>query len=295
MFYLVLAIICSALVALIMRVSEKHISGNVSMLVMNYFTCLVVAGVCTIWNHVVASGIKSASMQTVLNCLIPATEGIGFTVGLGLLNGCIYLGAFVLLQLNVKKNGVVLSSTFMKLGLLVPMVLSICFFHEVPQLLEIMGFAIAIAAILVINLEKEQTTAGFKIGLILLLVVGGSADAMSKVFEELGNPVLTEQFLLYTFASALVFCIILMLYKKQCLGAREIFFGCLIGIPNYFSSRFLLLALDDVPAVIAYPTYSVATIVVVSMAGICFFKEHLGKKQWIGVGMILLALVLLNV
>jgi len=295
MFYLILAIICSALVALIMRVSEKHISGNVSMLVMNYFTCLVVAGACTVWNDIGMSEIQTTGMQTVWNCLLPVREGIGFTVGLGILNGCIYLVSFVLLQLNVKKNGVVLSSTFMKLGLLVPMVLSVCFFHEVPQLLEIVGFVIAILAIFVINFEKEETTADFKMGLILLLLVGGSADAMSKVFEELGNSALAEQFLMYTFGSALIFCILLMLYKKQRLGAKEILFGGLIGIPNYFSSRFLLLALDEVPAVIAYPTYSVATIVVVSMAGICFFKEHLGKKQWAGVGMILLALVLLNV
>ena len=200
-----------------------------------------------------------------------------------------------MLQLNVQKNGVVLSGTFMKLGLLIPIVLSVCFFGEVPQFLEVIGFLIAILAIIVINFEKEQTSAEFKLGLLLLLVVGGSADAMAKVFEELGNLALSEQFLLYTFGSALIFCTCIMLYKKQHLGAKEILFGCMIGIPNYFSSWFLLRALNEVPAVIAYPTYSVATIVVISMAGICFFKERLGKKQWVGVGMILLALVLLNV
>ena len=295
MFYLILAIVCSALISLIMRVSEKYVSGNVSMLVMNYCTCLLIASGYTIGNHLGTVQMGVAGMQAIGNCLFPATEGIGLTLALGVLNGCIYLGGFVLLQWNIKKNGVVLSSTFMKLGLLVPMILSVCFFHEVPQVLEIAGFLVAILAILVINLEKEQSNAGFKLGLVFLLLVGGSADAMSKVFEELGKAKLAEQFLLYTFGSALLFCIVLMLYKKQHFGRNEILFGCLIGIPNYFTSRFLLSALKEVPAVIAYPTYSVGTIIVVSMAGICFFKERLGKKQWIGVGMILLALVLLNV
>ena len=35
-----------------------------------------------------------------------------------------FLAGFVLLQLNIRKNGVVMSSIFMKLGLLVPMLVS---------------------------------------------------------------------------------------------------------------------------------------------------------------------------
>ena len=69
----------------------------------------------------------------------------------------------------------------------------------------------------------------------------------------------------------------------------------LIGIPNFFSSKFLLLSLGGVPAVIAYPTYSVATLMTVTLAGVCFFKEKLGNRQWIALGVILVALVLLNI
>ena len=74
----------------------------------------------------------------------------------------------------------------------------------------------------------------------------------------------------------------------------EVMFGLLIGIPNYFSARFLLKAVENLPAVIAYPTYSVATIIVVTLAGCCIFKEKLGRKQWLGMAVILVALVLLN-
>ena len=37
--------------------------------------------------------------------------------------------------------------------------------------------------------EKEKTTIQFKVGLILLLLIGGSANGMSKVFEEIGNAI----------------------------------------------------------------------------------------------------------
>lgn len=69
----------------------------------------------------------------------------------------------------------------------------------------------------------------------------------------------------------------------------------LIGIPNFYSSKFLLWALVDVPAVIAYPVYSVGTILVVTLAGVALFRERLEKRQWLALGMILTALVFLNI
>ena len=157
-----------------------------------------------------------------------------------------------------------------------------------------MGFLTALAAIVLINSEKDSTVMGSKAGLILLLIGGGSGDAMSKVFEELGDKTLSDQFLFYTFIAALTLCILLMLAKRQRPGKAEIFWGLLIGIPNFFSAKFLLRSLEDVAAVIVYPTYSVATMLVITLAGVLFFREKLGKRQWAALGIILVALVLLN-
>ena len=130
--------------------------------------------------------------------------------------------------------------------------------------------------------------------LFLLLLAGGSGDAMSKVFEELGDPILSDLFLLCTFGAALVLCLCLAVRKKERIGLWETVFGLFIGVPNYFSARFLLRSLEDLPAVIVYPSFSVATILVVTLAGVCFFRERLGKRQWIALLAILLALALLN-
>ena len=46
---------------------------------------------------------------------------------------------------------------------------------------------------------------------------------------------------------------------------------------------------------IAYPTYSVATIVVVTLVGTVFFKEKLSRRQILSMLMIFAALVLLNI
>lgn len=276
MVYLLLAILSSALVAIIMRISEKYVHNNVMLLVINYLMCLFLSG----------SYIGFAQVLT-----LPL--GISPTLILGIVNGCFYLSGFLLLQKNIKENGVVLSSTFTKLGVIVPTLLSILIFHEYPTINQMIGISLALVAILILYLEKD-TKFSFKLGLLILLIMNGSADAMSKIYQEIGKQAFPNHFLFYTFVFAFILCLILGLIKKQKINKEELGFGLLIGVPNYYSARFLLLSLKQIPAVIAYPTYSVATIIVVSIVGIFVFKEKLIIKQKIGILLILFALALLN-
>ncbi len=279
MLFLLLAIASSALVSTVMRLSDRKVTGNIAMLTVNYLVCLVIAAGYAGFGN-----------------LFPQTETLPATLLMGAVNGLMYLGGFVLLQINIRRNGVVLSSTFMKLGLLVSIAVSVVFFHEIPDLLQTAGFCLAVAAIVLINWKKESgSTADFKAGLFLLLFAGGMGDAMAKIFGELGDPALEPHFLTYTFLVALILCTALMAGKKQMPGKWETIFGILISVPNFFSVKFLLGALEHIPAVIVYPVYSVATILVVTMTGVLVFKERLEKRQWIGMGLILVALALLNV
>ena len=278
MIYLILAILSSASIAVLMRQSNQKVSGGTGMVAVNYLMCLVL----------------SAAFAGVDN-LFPRTASLGQTLGLGAVNGLLYLMGFVMLQVSIRKNGVVLSTIFMKLGLLVPMVLAVVAFGEKPEMLQIFGFFLALAAILVINYEKtseKSKSAGY---LVLLILLGGGGDAMSKVFEAVGDSAMEDCFLLYTFASALILCLLLVLLQKQKIGKWEWLYGMLIGVPNFFCARFLLKSLSDVPATIAYPTFSVATLLTVTLAGVVLYRERLKKKQWIGVVMILGALILLNI
>lgn len=278
MLNLLLAIVSSALVSITMRLSETRIKNNVAMLAVNYIMCAFLAWVYT--------GFGS---------LYPQEPGRQTMTILGSINGVLYLAGFVLLQRSIRTNGVVLSSTFIKLGLLVAMVVSVVFFGERPEVWQWAGFALAVAAIVLMNYRPGEGKAGSMAGLILLLLAGGGGDAMSKVFEELGNPALSDHFLLYTFLVALLLCLMLVGIRKQPVGKWERIFGLLIGIPNFFSAKFLLGALNDIAAVIVYPVYSVATILTVTVTGVLVFRERLEKRQWMALVMILVALVLLNI
>lgn len=278
MIYLLLAIVSSSLVSIVMRASEKYVKGNHGMLAINYVICTVMA-----------------AFYSGMGNLFPKIEGIGFTLGLGICTGVIYLAGLLLVQLNIQKNGVVLTAIFQKLGLIVQVLISIVFFKEQPEILQILGILICLGAVILMNLEKGQTAIHFKLGLFLILLNSGLCDGMSKIHEELGNGLLSEHFLFYTFGVALILCVMLMAAKKEKIGWKDVGFGILLGVPNYFSARFLLKALNKLAAVVVFPTFSVATVVVITLTGLMIFKEKLSKKQWIGIGMILVALVLLNI
>ena len=276
MFYLLLAIAGSSMISILLRISSGKIKEGCSMLAFNYLTCTVLG--------LIYAGFTPG---------ITRNPGFPAALGLGVVNGILLLVSFILMQSSVRKNGVVLTSIFTKLGLLVPVVLSVVVFREVPTWVQIVGFCIAIAAIIVINLQKD--TGRFDWSLIILLLLAGGTDAMAKIYEALGPADLTDPYLLYSFGAAFVLCTGVVIAKKERPGFREFLFGTLIGIPNFLSSKFLLSALATVPAVVAYPTFSVATLLVITLTGVLAFREKLKAHQWAALGAILVALVMLNV
>lgn len=278
MVFLLLAILSSAMISIMMRLSSDKISANLSMLATNYLVCSLL-------------GAAYGGFQLVL----PQVEGFSTTLWLGLISGVLYLAGLVMFQANTRKNGVVLSSVFMKLGLLVPIVVSVLFFHEIPGPGQIVGFAIAVLAIVLINLKKDGNGNAFGFGLIVMLLLSGGADVMAKIFDVLAPQSLSSQYLFYTFFTAFALCLVLVIRKKERPGFRELLYGTLIGIPNFFSAKFLLAALTKLPAVVVYPSFSVGTMLIVTLTGALVFRERLTKLQWIALAAIILALVLLNI
>ena len=288
MIYLILAIVSSSLISIFMRLSENHIKNEMGMFMANYALCATLA---------VGFMDKSAPE------LLLGTHDQHLTVILGIITGAFFLGGFLFLKYNMKYNGIVLSSTFMKLGVLIPTIMAIVVFGEVPSVLQIVGIAIAIVAIIIINFEKEphgsnsigeSKNGNKKILLLVLLLLGGLGDSMSNIFEKLGPDSGKDGFLLLTFFTAFVITIAIVILGKKKLCKADILFGLLVGVPNYFSARFLLASLGSLEAVIVYPTFSVGTMVVVTIVGVIAFREKISKQKGIALGLIAVAIALLN-
>lgn len=277
MIYLILATLSSSAVSIIMRISEKYSRNSLSLLAVNYLTC----------------GILGAFYTGSAN-LFPAQDGLVQTLLLGVLGGVLFLASFALLQVNISKNGVLLPTMFMKLGIIIPTLLSIFVFGEQPRIVQLLGIALSAVAIVIMN-SGGTTSVKSGVGLLLLLIVTGFSNAMSKIFEEIGHAAFSDHFLFYIFTTAFLLCVGVCLIRGQRFTAAELLWGVCIGLPNYYSTRFMLLALRQIPATIAYPSYSVASIVLVALTGMVCFKEKIGKRRLAALGVILIALAMLNI
>ena len=275
MIYLLLAIASSTLVSVAMRLSEKHVQNNMGMFIANYATCVLLSA-CFIQSTPAESGLATAALE-------------------GFFSGFLFLASLFLMQRSMAHNGIVLTSAFSKLGVLVPTLMAILLFRERPELLQLLGMAVALLAIAIIYFEKGAFAQGSKkILLLTTLIANGLTDSMANIYDKTGPAAFKDHYLLFTFLAAGIFALLLNLRSKAPVSKQEIGYGILIGVPNYFSARFLLLALGSVPAVIAYPVYSVATIVAITLSGVLLFKESISPKKKFALLLVILALILLN-
>lgn len=278
MIYLVLAVFFSSMISIMMRIGERRCDSAMGMFLVNYFVCAVLS--CLYAGRI---------------AVYTPAPGIGLAIGLGCTAGLLFLLCFVLLRLNIRKNGMAMASTFMKLGVVISTLIAVFVFHETPRVPQLLGLLLAVVSILMIHTDQDQAlTAPWKYLLPVLLFCGGVTDSMANVFDKVGDSALKDYYLFYTFAAALLCSLLIMLSKRERVGRRELIAGVMVGIPNYFSTRFLLLALGEVSAVIVYPAVSAGTIILVALAGRVFFGETLSLRKRAALGVIALALVLLN-
>lgn len=302
MIYLLLAALSSAALTLVLKWFRDPKGSRYGILLGNYLTCMLIAFI-----QMPDKGrFYQASPSTFL---------------LGGIGGFLFVAGLVTMQSSVRQNGATLTSAFSKLGMLIPLLVSFLFFGDVPTWLQAAGLLFAVGAIIVLNLprktdkdlprnvenapeeapEQAKEEPGSRMILWLLLVTllaSGLSEGMSKIFERLGSQAEDTRYFFFLFLTAAVLTAVLSVLEKVRHGKgirlREMAAGILVGIPNYFSSWFLLKALVRLPAMLVYPVFSVGSILLVTGFGALIFKERLEKHQWLGLGLILVALVLLN-
>ena len=203
-------------------------------------------------------------------------------------------------QSSIRVNGAALSSAFAKLGLLVTLTVSVLFFQERPGVLQAIGIVLVLAAIVLISSRDEDAPeqAPHLALLLLTLLTGGCGDAMIKVYEQFGPSGESAVFFFFLFATAAALTAVLALVEFRRSGKKllptEMAAGIAVGIPNYFSSYLVLQVLRFLPAFVTYSVYSTGTILLVLLLSALLFREKPGKRQLLGISLILCALVLLN-
>lgn len=302
MFYLILAILCSSSIALIFKYTEGNNMNRYAVTTMNYFTAFIVCFIMLIINKLeilsLSGNFYNEFVQVVLNGSGSFSKygSLIWAILIGIFAGAFFFLSFIYYQKSVKKNGASLSGTFGKLGILIPMCMSIILWNEYPTSLQWVGIALSIISIIIVNLSFDKNNLnGVNFTLILLFFFGGMAEFSNKIFQKYSLIEYKDVFLFFVFFISFLISLYSTLRSKNKVISKDLFIGFLVGIPNLFSSFFLILALNTVKTSVAFPIYSAASIILISLGSFVIFKEKLRKKDITAMIITIIALMIINV
>jgi drug/metabolite transporter (DMT)-like permease len=174
-------------------------------------------------------------------------------------------------------------------------------YQEHLSLLQILGIILALFAVFFASL-KERKIKAEKWAFVLPLSVflgSGIIDTSIKYFQQVHMQ--ENEYALFSatiFASAAVVGIVFILFKsiKQPLklNLKNVIGGICLGVPNYFSIYFLLKALQHPTwnSAAVFTINNVAIVMFSTLLGILLFKEILSVKNWLGIGLAIISIVL---
>ncbi len=282
MIYLLLAILSSASIALILKFSENRGLNRFAVTSANYVAAFSVSLFLTLRS---GNGFS-----------VPAIRDV---YAIGIFAGILYFLGFIYILKSIKQNGVGLTGAVSKTGIILPVLLSMILWKEVPGVLQSLGVLLSLSAMILINLDIKDIRSfkSLNATLILLFLIAGTAEFTTKLFERYCIAENKPLYLFIIFFSAFWISAYFTFssYKKGGnITKTDIVTGLFVGIPNMFASFFLIESLRYYKASIAFPAYSSGTIVLINIGGILIFKEKLSRKNALAVGMIIVAIVMMN-
>ena len=183
-----------------------------------------------------------------------------------------------------------------RLGVLIPMSVSIVLWNEIPDNIQIVGIVLAIASIVLINLDVNGSdSARFRLSLIMLFVLAGIGIFCNKLFQKYGLLTYKSLFLFTVFSTALLISLVLLRQRRERGDIKDIVAGSLVGVFNLLTNYFMILALAELKASIVFPISSAGTIITMTLGGWLIFRERINRRELVAVGMTLVALVLINI
>jgi drug/metabolite transporter (DMT)-like permease len=234
--------------------------------------------------------------------LLPNEEKIftseTFLFGSGL--GLFFVLSFFAYAKAIKYAGTGLATTSSRLSVIIPIILSIIIYEEIPNKLQLIGFVFTLITFtffyFAVTQNHKEGEGILKYLFLLVVFVGiGINDFAMKVFKNWRFESEEPFFVFFIFSSAFVYSSIYITIKKIKINKQSAFLGLVLGIPNVFSTIFLLRALKLLPAILVYPLMNVGIILLTTILSFIFWKEKLNRWGVFALFTGLLAILFLSI
>ncbi|MCH2043768.1 MAG: hypothetical protein MK212_06465 [Saprospiraceae bacterium] len=302
MIYLILGILASMTITTVFKFFDRYNIDTFQAIVYNYIVC-VITGSIFLGEIPISQEIWQASWQPY-----------------ALANGLLFISGFYLVGQTVIHFGLAVASIVQRMSLIISVPFAIIVMHENESVLKYLGIAIALLSVILINMPRKEDKlqedpspadnssnihhSSSKIGLlfypIFCLLISGAIECIIQYAQ--GNHMQMgtadeDRFSIYLFGFAgaigLVVLIINVLRGTSKIAVRHMIAGVALGVPNYFSIYFLIMAFSWKEKSIVLPIFNISIVAGLVLLGFFFFKEKLSTVNWLGVLSAIVALVMI--
>ena len=285
MIYIAISIILFNVLVVFFKLFEKYNIDNLQALISNYFVSALLSLLLLNENDNIQSSIES-------EWFIHA-----------ILLGTLFISIFNIYALGIQKIGIATSSVINKMSFIITVVYSIIFYeNEVFSFNILFGVLLALLGIYLSSTNNSSFNFDKKyLWIILIIFFGqGFVDIVlndSKFYIPKDENIL---FFLILFISATTAGIVILFAKKQIshIKIKNLLWGAIFGIPNFFSIFYFLKALQSDyfidKSYLIFPLTSVGIVVTTTFLGVLIYKEILTKRNLIGITIAVISILIIS-
>ena len=264
---LIISILATSILFTIFKFFEKYKVVSINAIVMNYMVASALAFIIPEETKPIFYAINQPWFPIII------------------LLGFLFVMLFQVMAYSSQKIDISTTTIANKITFIFPTIMGILFFKEPWNYLKIIGFSVAIASI-ILSAENKRKFPKIKTYFVLLILFfgGGFLEILLSYSQKfLIVPADTSIFFGYLFLFAFIFGVFILLWKvkngQKKPSQKDILWGLILGIPNYFSMYFLLDSLNDLPSSSVFPIANMGVILCSTLFSIVLFQEKLSKKK----------------
>jgi drug/metabolite transporter (DMT)-like permease len=286
MIFLLLSILFSTLLVVIFKLFDKYRIHTFQAIVFNYITAACLGFSFTEFDI-------SISEITHRNWFLNA-----------LLIGILFISLFYVIALTTQQISVSVASIANKMSVIIPVCASFYLYNDAITISKIIGIVLALIGVFLSSVKDNQNNINLKAYLwpILLFFGSGFLDSYMKYTQHyyLSNDD-TIYFIPVLFSIAAITGFFILFWqialRPSIFNWRSIPSGIILGICNYASIYFLLksLQIPKMESSVLFSLNNVGIVIASAFVSHYVFKNYLSKKNWIGVILSIIAIILIMI
>ena len=280
--FLVLSIVFSTFINLVFKWFSVFEVNKIQAILVNYLVCFIIGSVLS-------------GDYDILN--IVGSDWFKYCI----LLGCLFVAIFFSMAMTTEKYGVSVNAVSAKMSVLIPVLFAYAYNSEKLSIQFIFGILLSLFSIYLIT-KKNQTLIQRKYVYLPVIVFLGSGliDTSLKLLELNYSNAISINTISYTiflgaFIVGITFYTIKERFNFNNWSSRNIMSGVILGIPNYLSIYFLLVAIKSfsLKSAFVFGINNIGIVLLSTLLSVIIFQEKLSSINKFGVLVSVLSIILI--